>query len=550
MAADQPVGVVPGGEIQQRQAQFLDGREVAHPQEVFLECPDEALGDAVALGLAHEGRRGLDAEEGDLALEVVGHIVRSVVVPEHEAGGHVLADGAEVPAHTLADRFQGLEAVGALVGVDADAFAVAVIDGDEDVRHALGQGDALGHIGAPQDVHGLGGDGAVVRLVRSLADPVRCQQVVLPHQPPHSSGRAADAGKAQTGPDLAVALAGETALGDRLLDGLQQGRVVARSHGAGPAFGHNRCLPVAIHGRPRNIPAAGDPRQAIDAIYGGRDRLAHGLDLRRAKGAPALRRAIFSRNSSVSMVISPTFPFSRTISSSRSSRSRSFSAASAASNARSRHCDSRAAVTLSSRATSSSGSPRSSRLTARSFRFAEKRCPGGPPADLSPPASWGRSAKPASSVPFSSIPSIRLSYVCGPFNRSRLSPPTLTHPTCGDKEFPPNLRGRLPSRARSANERAAAVLPTRWAVNSSSAENWKSDSSERAAPEAFTERARSAGGGRYLCRDDATAIQPAPLERANPVDSTCNIGRPKHPTPSRDGRCSNPGESSGPDSDI
>ena len=99
-----------------------------------------------------------------------------MVVPEHEAGGHVLADGAEVPAHTLADRLQGLEAVGALVGVDADAFAVAVIDGDEDVGHALGQGDALGHIGAPQDVHGLGGDGAVVRLVRSLADPVRRQQ--------------------------------------------------------------------------------------------------------------------------------------------------------------------------------------------------------------------------------------------------------------------------------------------------------------------------------------------------------------------------------------
>src|SRR5512144_900470 len=106
--------------------------------------------------------------------------------------------------------FQGLEAVGALVGVDADAFAVAVIDGDEDVRHALGQGDALGHIGAPQDVHGLGGDGAVVRPVRSLADPVRRQKVVLPHQPAHPSGRATDAGKAQTGPDLAVALAGET----------------------------------------------------------------------------------------------------------------------------------------------------------------------------------------------------------------------------------------------------------------------------------------------------------------------------------------------------
>src|SRR5512144_1108287 len=402
---------------------------MAHPQEVFLECTDEALSDAVAFGLAHEGRRGLDAEEGDLALEVVGHIVRSVVVPEHEAGGHVLADGPEVPAHTLADRLQGLEAVGALVGVDADAFTVAVIDGDEDVGHALGQGDALGHIGAPQDVHGLRGDDAVVRPVRSLADPVRRQKVVLPHQPAHPSGRAADAGKAQTGPDLAVALAGETALGDGLLDVLQQGGVVARTHGARPAFGHNRCLPVAIHGCPRNIPAAGDPRQAIDAINGGRDRLAHGLDLRRAKGAPASRRAIFSRNSSVSMVISPTFPFSRTILSSRSSRSRSSSAASAANKVRSRHSDNRAAVTLSSRATSSSGSPRSSRLTARSFRFAEKRCPNGPPADLSPPASRGRSDKPAGSVvPSSVIPSIRLSFLCGPSTRSRMSQATVVRP--------------------------------------------------------------------------------------------------------------------------
>src|SRR5512144_2186406 len=258
---------------------------------------------------------------------------------------------------------------------------------------------------------------------------MRRQKVFLPHQPSLPSGRAADAGKAPTGPDLAVALAGETALGDGLLDVLQQGGVVA-THGARAASGHDRCLPVAIHGCPRNIPAAGDPRQAIDAINGGRDRLAHGLDLRRAKGAPASRRAIFSRNSSVSMVISPTFPFSRAISLSRSSRSRSFSAASAASKARSCHSDNRAAMTLSSRATSSSGSPRSSRLTARSFRFAEKRCPGGPPADLSPPASWGRSDKPAGSVvPSSVIPSIRLSFLYGPFNRSRMSQPTLMHPS-------------------------------------------------------------------------------------------------------------------------
>ena len=212
-----------------------------------------------------------------------------MVVAEHEAGGHVLTDGAEVPAHTLADRFQGLEAVGALVGVDADAFAVAVIDGDEDVGHALAQGDALGHIGAPQDVHGLGGDGAVVRLVRPLADPVRRQEAVLSPRASHPSGRAADTGEAQSRPDVAIALAGEAALGDGLLDVLRQSGVVAGSHGARAAFGHDRCLLVAIHGCPRNIPAAGDPRQAIDAIHGGRDRPAHRLDLRRAKGVPASR---------------------------------------------------------------------------------------------------------------------------------------------------------------------------------------------------------------------------------------------------------------------
>ena len=70
MAGDEPMGIVPGGEIEQRQAQLLDGLEVPHPQEVFLRRTDEAFGDAVALGLTHEGWRGLDAEEGALALEV------------------------------------------------------------------------------------------------------------------------------------------------------------------------------------------------------------------------------------------------------------------------------------------------------------------------------------------------------------------------------------------------------------------------------------------------------------------------------------------------
>ena len=67
MTGDQPMGVVAVGELEQCQAQVLDSLEALDPQQVLLEGADEALGDAVAFGLAHEGRRGLDAEEGDLA---------------------------------------------------------------------------------------------------------------------------------------------------------------------------------------------------------------------------------------------------------------------------------------------------------------------------------------------------------------------------------------------------------------------------------------------------------------------------------------------------
>lgn len=70
-------------------------------------------------------------------------VVRAMVVAELEAGGHALADDAEVLSHALAHRLQGLEAVGALVGMNAAALAVAVIDGDEDMGHALRHGDGV-----------------------------------------------------------------------------------------------------------------------------------------------------------------------------------------------------------------------------------------------------------------------------------------------------------------------------------------------------------------------------------------------------------------------
>ena len=79
-------------------------------------------------GYRHRAGEALGAS--DLVLEVVGHVVGAVVVAKLQPRCHVLSDRAEVLTHAPPDRLQGLKAVGALVGVDADAFAVAVVDGD------------------------------------------------------------------------------------------------------------------------------------------------------------------------------------------------------------------------------------------------------------------------------------------------------------------------------------------------------------------------------------------------------------------------------------
>ena len=60
---DDPGLVVGLPERLERQAQLLDGVEAPDPEQVFLQHPDEALGAAVAFGLADEGRRACDAEE-------------------------------------------------------------------------------------------------------------------------------------------------------------------------------------------------------------------------------------------------------------------------------------------------------------------------------------------------------------------------------------------------------------------------------------------------------------------------------------------------------
>src|SRR5690348_8998056 len=79
------------------------------------------------------------------------------------------------------------------------------------------------------DVHRRGGDGAVMGARLRTADPVRGEQAVLAHQAPDPPGRGADAGMAQPGPDLAVALAIQARAEDLGTDVLDQ-----RGIGAGP----------------------------------------------------------------------------------------------------------------------------------------------------------------------------------------------------------------------------------------------------------------------------------------------------------------------------
>jgi hypothetical protein len=93
----------------QGQAQVLDGGEAADPEQVLLEGADEALDAAVALGLTDEGGRARDAEEGELALEVVGDELAAVIVTQPQAARDALGEGAEADAHPLAERLERLE---------------------------------------------------------------------------------------------------------------------------------------------------------------------------------------------------------------------------------------------------------------------------------------------------------------------------------------------------------------------------------------------------------------------------------------------------------
>src|SRR3954453_10302997 len=400
---DNPALVVGLPEGEECQAQLLDGVEAADPQQVLLQDPNEALGAAVPFGLPHEGRRALDAEEADLGLEVVAHVLTPMVVAEPKAGSDALGEATIALADGLLDRLEGLEAIGATAGMDADALGRAVVDRHEHGRLALA-GHHRGQVGAPHQVDPVGGDAAVVGLrAMRRAHPLVRQEAVLAREPQDAAAAGADAGEAQPRPRLAVAHAVEGAGGQELPDLLDQAIVRHRAERPrSPGGGFARSVPMAVDGRPRHAPQARDPLDPVHLVRGGRDPAAHRLDLRRAKGRAVSSRPILASRSSVVMVRSPTFSLRRPISASRASAGRLLREASPAVRNCSRQPLSSAAVTPSSRETSSRSSPRSNLSTASRLRPADIRRRGsgvGP----SPPAWRARSAGPTPTPAASSI---------------------------------------------------------------------------------------------------------------------------------------------------
>jgi hypothetical protein len=149
--------------------------------------------------------------------------------------------------------------------------------------------------------------------------------------------------------------------------------VRAGAEGAGTSARSLGRLSLPIDSRPRHTPHTTDPSQAIADTGGGRSGPTRQLDLRRLKGRPVSTRASFSRNSSLSMVDSPSFSRRRAISRSRASRGCCVISSRPPNRKASLHAARRAAGTLSSRDSRSIASPRRSRHTTSVFFWAENR---------------------------------------------------------------------------------------------------------------------------------------------------------------------------------
>jgi hypothetical protein len=137
VALDGPLLIVLPPELPQGLAQPGDGGEVPDSEQALLQRPDEAFGHTGAFGLTHQAQRTGQPQEVQLPLEVVAHVGTAVIIADRQARGNPQGEVAEVLADALTDRFQRLEAIARLRGVDADALTGAMVNRDEDTDPAF-----------------------------------------------------------------------------------------------------------------------------------------------------------------------------------------------------------------------------------------------------------------------------------------------------------------------------------------------------------------------------------------------------------------------------
>src|SRR3954447_20067259 len=157
---------------------------------------------------------------------------------------------------------------------------------------------------------------------------------MLAHQPQHPLARDLDAvHRSQSGPHLAVALAGPGRAGEVGADGREQvlvrdGGLRAAACRARPRSGLGRAgLLRGVERGPWDLPDLADPRDTVAAAGGWGGHVGHYRDLLRAKGPG---RSILARSSSISMLNSPIRCMAAASWPSAGSVSRSFSALSSA----------------------------------------------------------------------------------------------------------------------------------------------------------------------------------------------------------------------------
>ena len=200
------------------------------PQALLFEGPDEALGHAVALGFAHEGGVVLDAQPVEGTLEVVGPVLAAPVVAQLDSSGHVGSEPPEAVDDGVIDGLEGSEAVPHL-GHMGPGLVGVVVDQDEDPDPAIGPRPGHGGVRSPAQVGGLGDDLAVMDPgTPALGRPLGSEQAGVAHEAQHPVLAHMElVFSAQTGPYLAVALAGKGALGDHPSDPL--GELVVADEG-------------------------------------------------------------------------------------------------------------------------------------------------------------------------------------------------------------------------------------------------------------------------------------------------------------------------------